>query len=67
MTTHEIIKALGGPTKVAEMCDPPVTPQAVSQWVEIPTQHLRAIERATGGEWTPKMLRNDLADLFCVQ
>ncbi len=42
----ELIKDHGGPTEFAKALD--VTPQAVSQWKQVPTAHVLTVEKITG-------------------
>lgn len=51
-------EAAGGPSGLARALDYAVTPQAISQWKQVPPGRVLAVERATGvRRW---LLRADL-------
>ena len=61
MEISDIIKALGGPTAVALACDPPISRQAVVQWVRVPDCHvLRLEDKLGGGEVDRYHMRPDI-------
>ncbi len=76
METSELknlIKAIGGPTLVAERCG--VSHSAVCHWEEVPKEHCpvletmareRRIVREDGSPYTCEVLRPDLADRFAM-
>ena len=58
--TRTLIAQAGGPRVVAGMFDPPISSQAVSQWVRVPPARCLVIEAATRGRVTRHELRPDV-------
>lgn len=54
----QAIAEAGGVGKVAELFG--LTPSAISQWKRVPANRARQLARATGGKFTPAMLRPDV-------
>jgi DNA-binding transcriptional regulator YdaS (Cro superfamily) len=58
--TQALMEKAGGPAAVGRLFNPPITCQAVSQWVQVPAERCVAIEAATGGKVTRYELRPDI-------
>lgn len=54
----QAIAEVGGVGKVAELFG--LTPSAISQWKRVPADRAVQLARATGGKFTPEMLRPDV-------
>jgi DNA-binding transcriptional regulator YdaS (Cro superfamily) len=61
--TKLAVEAAGGPRKVADAivtAGRKCTPQAVSQWRQVPDVHVRLVERLCAGRYTRYQLRPDI-------
>jgi len=58
--TQALIARAGGPAAVGRMFDPPITPQAVSQWMVVPPNRCLGIETGSEGKVTRYQMRPDI-------
>ena len=57
MEAHEIIKAAGGPVRVAKLCKLR-SHSTVSEWTEVPPKHVLTVSDASG--IAPHVIRPDI-------
>jgi hypothetical protein len=58
------IAAIGGPTKVGALFDPPLTSQAVSQWKVIPPRRARVVIAAARSLGADVTIENACPQVF---